>query len=504
MFRGPGVADRIVALGNGTVALRLHAGRRIIPVPLFDRGMEDTEYPFLLFLSQASTEAVLQEHLEDRGVRVERGVELLDLTDQKGSVLCRLRLSGDGSSDDRQEGDIERTEQIRATWVVGCDGAHSTVRRAAGIEFTGGSYPQTFALADLEVGGGLEEGCVHAFFASAGVLFFFPLGEPATWRLQCNVEDTGSAGDDLALPDLQAIVDAFTGGSLRLRDPVWKTRFRVHHRHAGCYRFGRVFLAGDAAHVHSPAGAQGMNTGIQDASNLGWKLGLVARDLAAPALLDSYEAERMPVGRAVLRLSDRPFRVATSERWPFRIARVTVVPLVAALASRLGSFRGLVFRRLAQLDVGYPDGALVAGGEARRGRGPRAGDRIPDAPVAQDGEATSLHRRLDTPRFHLVLCGPRHAWQPEAADHLQDRFGHLLEVHHLTPEPGPGSLVDLHGKALARLGVEGVAHLLVRPDHHVAFRDTGTDLGPVSRHLSRWLVARDARGSAVDINPIVR
>ena len=489
VLRALGVADRMTELGNGTVELRVHAGGRVIPVPLFDRGLQDTEYPFLLFLSQATTETILLEHLAKRGVHVERELELLEMSDQGDSVACRLgRREGDGSGGDRSgAGRAGRIERIRAPWVVGCDGAHSTVRQAAGIPFEGGSYPQTFALADLDAGGGLERGCVHAFFGSRGTLFFFPLGEPAPWRLQCMLKEAGETrGDDPSLAELQTIVDSFTDGTLRLRSPVWSTHFRVHHRHAESYRAGRVFLAGDAAHVHSPAGAQGMNTGIQDAWNLGWKLALVVRGRAAPTLLDSYEAERRPIGRSVLRLSDRPFRMATSERWPFRFARRHVVPLVFSLGARLDALRGVVFRRLSQLDVGYRESPAVEEGEPHPKRGPRAGDRLPDAAVTYDGEVTSLHRRLDAPRFHLVLCGPPRAWSPEA-ERLRERFAPLLAIHYLTSEPGPGVLVDVDGQALARLGVDDVAHYLVRPDHHVAYRAAGTDCGPMSRHLTRWL-----------------
>jgi 2-polyprenyl-6-methoxyphenol hydroxylase-like FAD-dependent oxidoreductase len=165
---------------------------------------------------------------------------------------------------------------VRARYLVGCDGAHSSVRQGAGIPFEGGRYPHTFALADLELDGELERDAAHSFIGAAGVLFFFPLGRPATWRMvgmRPPMPDAieGELGPGApSHPDLQGIADAFTSGRLRLRDPVWLTYFRLHHRHATRYRAGRVFLAGDAAHIHSPAGAQGMNTGIQDAWNLGW------------------------------------------------------------------------------------------------------------------------------------------------------------------------------------------------------------------------------------------
>jgi len=500
-----GVARTLVERGNDSVEVRLYSGERVVPIRLFELGLEDTAYPFLLFLSQAETERVLGEHLAGRGVRVERGVELVDFNDGGRMVRCRLRHA-DG-----------RTEEVGAQYLVGCDGAHSTVRHLSGIAFEGGAYPQTFALADLEVEGELEPGCVHAWPGAVGILFFFPLEHPATWRLQVMVPGSGAedgsgedresgavdgesrteAGEsdaasaaagsgDPSLERLQAIVDGFTGGGLRLHDPVWRTRFRIPRRQAVSYRSGRVFLAGDAAHVHSPAGAQGMNTGIQDAWNLGWKLALVARGHARPALLDSYESERWPVGRFVLRLSHLPFRVATSANPLLRFLRTRIVPRVASLARHFDRGRAFAFRRIAQLEVRYRESPIALEGHPRLRHGPRAGDRLPDAELVLDGSSTTLHREVADPRFHVLLCGPVDAWDARRIEELRERHGALVTTHYLTREPTPGALVDTREAALARLAVDDAAHYLVRPDGHVAYRAGGTDLEGLSAYVARW------------------
>src|SRR6266704_6714919 len=317
ILRGLGVAQELVARGNDAVRVELHAGGRVVPVRLFGLGLDDTSFPFLLFVSQAETEAVLNDHLAARGVHVERGVELVAFQADQNGVTCTLRCA-DG-----------QTEQARARYLVGCDGA--------GIPFVGGAYPQTFTLADLEVDGGLDRNTAYAFIGQEGILFFFPLGRPASWRL-LGMHPTLQGRQEPERPsleELQALVDAFTGGRLRLHDPVWLTYFRLQHRHATRYRAGRVFLAGDAAHVHSPAGAQGMNTGIQDAWNLGWKLALATRGVAKEALLDSYDAERRPVGSFVVRFTDRAFAISTSTNPLIRALRTRVVPRVLPLALRL-------------------------------------------------------------------------------------------------------------------------------------------------------------------------
>jgi 2-polyprenyl-6-methoxyphenol hydroxylase-like FAD-dependent oxidoreductase len=276
ILRGLEVAEELVARGNDAVWVELHADGRVVRIRLFGLGLDDTAYPFLLFVSQAETEQILGDHLAGRGVLVERGVELVGFHADPDTVTSTLRHP-DG-----------RTEHVRARYLVGCDGASSTVRRGAGIPFQGGTYPQTFALADLEADG-LDRDAAHAFPGQVGILLFFPLGRPASWRMLA-MHPTLQGRREPARPsleELQALADAMTSGSVRLRDPVWQTYFGLQHRHASRYRAGRIFLAGDAAHIHSPAGAQGMNTGIQDAWNLGWKLALVSRGIADETLLDS-------------------------------------------------------------------------------------------------------------------------------------------------------------------------------------------------------------------------
>ncbi|SEE69731.1 FAD-dependent monooxygenase [Jiangella alba] len=474
VLAGLGLSDQLVAHGNRTVRLHLHASRRTVSMPLFDIGLHDTAYPYLLFLSQAETERILTGHLVRHGVRPERGTELVALDQDDDTVTCRLRSAG-----------VE--ESVTARYVAGCDGARSAVRRLAGIGFDGLAYPQTFVLADLEADG-IDPGAAHAFVGGRGILFFFPLATPASWRLLAMRPpgDPASTRDAVTLSELQALVDAATAMPVRLHDPIWTTDFRIANRGATRYRSGRVFLAGDAAHVHSPAGAQGMNTGIQDAVNLGWKLGLVATGRGAPELLETYETERAPVGRRVLRFTDRAFTIATSERPLLRAARARAVPAVAPLAGRFRRVRGYGFRVLAQLAIRYRHSPLSAG-RARR-RGPRPGDRLPDAPVIRGGRPTTLHAELGAPGFHLVLCGSAGRWPASAGADLAARHPGLLTVHRLSREGDGDVLVDHTGRAGRRLHVgPAAAQLLVRPDGHLAYRGDA-DLGAARAYLDRWLV----------------
>jgi 2-polyprenyl-6-methoxyphenol hydroxylase-like FAD-dependent oxidoreductase len=480
VLAGLGVSGHLLEHGNRTVQLRIHAGRRATAVPLFDFGLADTAYPYLLFLSQAETERILADHLAGAGITVERGLELIGLRSGRDTVSAVLR------HDDGLE------EQVHARYVVGCDGGHSTVRDAAGIAFEGSSYPQTFVLADAEADG-IEPDAAHAFLAERGMLFFFPLGTPASWRLLAMrpPDDPTAPGAPVTLGDVQALADTYTNGTVRLRDPVWMTNFRLHHRAASRYRAGRVLLAGDAAHIHSPAGAQGMNTGIQDAVNLAWKLAETLRGTAHPDVLDTYQPERAPVGATVLRFTDRAFTVATSTNPLIRFARTRIAPALIPLVLRPRTLRGYAFRTVSQLSIRYRGSALSVNGPGSPRRGPKAGDRLPDAPLRHHGRATTLHEVTSSPGWHLLLCGPADAWPASVTAGIGDPIAN----HRLSSAEAPGLLQDLDGQAHRRLGLSAgdLATFLIRPDGHVGYRSGGPDLTGLQSYLRRWLPAGTAR-----------
>ncbi len=475
---GLGVTDELIACGNPAVQLHMHARGREQKVPMFDLGLDDTAYPYLLFLSQAETERIFTEHLAAAGVPVERGVELTGLNNTADAATATLRHH-DG-----------REEALSARYIAGCDGAHSTARRLAGIRFEGSSYPQTFVLADTAADG-IEPGAAHVFLSDQGMLFFFPLGKPAPWRLLAMRPPADPTPPDapVVLDEVQAIASTYTGGTVRIHDPVWMTNFRLHHRAATRYRAGAVFLAGDAAHIHSPAGAQGMNTGIQDAINLGWKLAATLHGVTDPALLDTYEAERAPIGKMVLRFTDRAFTIATSTNPVVRFARTRLAPAVIPLALKTTPMRAYAFRTVAQLDIRYRHSPLSLDGPNPPRKGPKAGDRLPDAGMVCEGQPSRLHQLLAATGWYLLLCGPPDAWTTQTTTQLSAPYTGVVTVHHLTAQNTPGALHDPDGQALRRLGLtaQHTAQYLVRPDGHIGYRAGGTDVTGLARYLSRWL-----------------
>jgi 2-polyprenyl-6-methoxyphenol hydroxylase-like FAD-dependent oxidoreductase len=518
-----GLADALVARGNPSASLRFHfENGASTGFRLSDFGAGDTCFPFVLFVSQAETEALLGEHLGAHGIPIERGVELVRYELAEDGVDVTL-LHHDGAE-----------ERVRTQYLVGCDGAHSTVRKLAGIPFEGDAYEQRFMLGDVEADTAvipsersesrdphqlLQRDTLHFFPGRHGVALFFPLGRPATWRVIAMstrtppVSVSSEQGEErqplatpLTLDQLQGAIDDATGGRVHVRDPAWLAYFRLHHRQASHYRAGRVFLCGDAAHIHSPVGAQGMNTGMQDAWNLGWKLALVLRGAAHALLLDTYEAERWPVGHALLRGTDRIFglftRAMSSNAMVAWLRRV-VLPRVVPLAIGGERLRTFAFRFVSEIGIAYRDSALATEGEPALSDGPRAGERLPDAPVRVSGRESTLQREVMGAHFTLLVCtrdAPR-----AVADRLDDdsgrraRLGDLLRVRRLVSSPASTGTVDYlptstgagddqvieSEVALERLGVRDSAVYLVRPDGYVAYRCSGTALGGVER----WIAA---------------
>lgn len=500
LFQSIGLGEALVERGNPSARLFLHfGGHNAVQVRLTDFGRTDTRFPFILFVSQARTEELLNEYLFEHGVAVERAVELVALASGAAAIHCRLRHS-DG-----------REEEIAIRYLAGCDGAHSTVRKLAGIPFEGDAYLQEFALGDVEVDGHLEAESLHSF-ARQGVAMFFPLGSPATWRVIAMSEgkarklQRSAASGDLAtnalpLEELQSLVDAATGGGFRVRDPAWLTHFRLHHRQAAHYRNDRVFLAGDAAHIHSPVGAQGMNTGIQDAWNLGWKLALVARGSAHAELLDSYEAERWPVGRFLLRYTDRLFATFVRVIGPSRVLawiRRNVVGRI--LPSVLGSraFRRRIFHFVSELGIHYRGSPIVLDGEPKIAGGISAGERLPDVRVVRNGRPSYLQQEVVGPHLSLLLCGALERWDRSHLDDLSNRYGNVFAVFHLVSDRAAnrdGVLVDACGEAFSCLGINTAqltAQYLIRPDGYIAFGCSGSNLRGGNR-VSGAITDRRAR-----------
>ncbi|MES2639894.1 MAG: FAD-dependent monooxygenase [Myxococcota bacterium] len=473
-----GLADTFVAAGQPVSQLRFGAGPQE-PVAV-DLGKLDTRFPFLLLLAQADTERLLTEALAGYGVPVERGTALVGLTATAEGARARL-VRG------------EQAEEVDVRWIVGADGAHSATRHALGIPFPGRAWPLTIVLADLDIGVDLGPGEVLIHATPRGLVAFVPFG-PGRVRL-IGVGVDHAASPDLAteptLAELQALVEAVLPVPVHLRSPTWIARFRPHSRLAETFRNGAAFLAGDAAHVHSPAGGQGLNIGMADGWNLGWKLAAVVRGEAPAAILDTYEAERRPVARWTIGFTDTLLRVATVHRPGLLAGRARVARALAATPVA----RQVLARALSGLATGYgPPSSHVREVWGSSAAGP--GARAPDVELlAPEGHRVRLYTLFATPGLQLlVVLRPRyHGWQArELLTAVGARFGGRVTPTIVWTEGAPTSIAgapgftDIGGRLRRAYGIDAPAALLLRPDGYVAAR-TDLTVGRVFDALRVWV-----------------
>lgn len=437
-----GLDQALIDAGQKTLNAHIFVNRRhTADLEIGDIGIEDTPFPFVLFVSQADTERVLASFLTTTGTVIERGVEAVAVDPATGDVT----LDRNGVRD-----------VVRARFVVGCDGAHSVVRHAGQFSFDGEPYPQDFVLADVHLRERLDG--LNIFFDDRGVFVVLPLAANV-YRIISTRADAPTSIGDPSLAEVQALTDTFSASPLTLTDPVWLARFRLHHRQADRYRDGPLFLAGDAAHIHSPAGGQGMNTGIQDAANLAWKLALAVNGGAAETLLDTYHDERHPVGRHLLRTTDRLFSFNTSANvWMKSLRNLMVTRLAQPmLASR--ARRAWMFRFLSQLRIAYRSSSIVSGD--------LGGRRAPDAPLNGD----TIFTRTRDHTHHLLVFADRDV-RPFIDAVSQYRW---LRVHPIGDAP----------VARRRYGIDNEGLVLIRPDGYIGMSSNRVEVNAVERYASR-------------------
>jgi 2-polyprenyl-6-methoxyphenol hydroxylase-like FAD-dependent oxidoreductase len=509
VLRDMGVIDQALAQGKRVHGLNAyHDGRRIAHVG-FDFDDLDPPYPFILVLPQGQTERLLIEHLSGLGGAVERRSKLTALSQDETGVSAKI---ADASGQERT---------VHAGWLVGCDGAHSVVRHQLGLPFEGAEYPETFFLADLQLDWNLPDDEAQMFLIPGGVLGAFPFPEPGHWRVVDSSGAVATDEPDAALKQVQALLDAHGPKGAVVHDPTWVSLFRFHRRIVPEFRVGRCFVAGDAAHIHSPAGGQGLNTGVQDGHNLAWKLALVLKGFARESLLDSYTAERQPIAEGVLRGTDLATRVVTLRN-----------PVAEYLRNHLASFlsefefvRRRLSRGLSELGVNYRKSSIVAedrsplakalrsdhhAGDAPSagltdyrdfGAAPHPGDRVPDVLFETPGEP-GPRRLFDVLRDpgHILLLfegaerDPQH-FEPIGAlirSRYADRITAYLVAHPGRPSEGlPWEgpvLLDGNGALHQHFGARAGCLYLIRPDRYLGYRAQPPDAGKLRAYLERVFI----------------
>jgi 2-polyprenyl-6-methoxyphenol hydroxylase-like FAD-dependent oxidoreductase len=461
-----GIAERAVALGQrGDAANMWTEGRRAARIPLGEIGQDLSPFPYVLMLGQDDNERILGERLRELGIHVQWNTELVALEQKSDHVEVALRQP-DGS-----------TRRVNAAWVAGCDGSRSAVRERCGIGFPGAPYEHTFFVADTTAVGSMTPGELNVYLWRDGFHLFFPMRGANRWRVIGILPKALRHRDGVTFDDVAPSIVAEAGAGLVFTHCEWFSTYRIQHRCAERFRDHRCFLLGDAAHIHSPMGGQGMNTGLQDAYNLAWKLAAVVKDSADPALLDSYAAERMPIAQRLLDSTDRAFTMIVSDSWVASLFRTRVVAKVAATAMKVQRLRRLAFRTLSQIGIGYRGTGLSHALSPLPEAAPQPGDRFPwlQLRLESGGPVEDLFAKLDDERFHLLSFGQRAEVPPFAGD--------LLRAWSVPSDPA-------NEQALASVGIAQPSFYLLRPDGHVGLAGTRLDVDQIRRYVTERVGCR--------------
>jgi 2-polyprenyl-6-methoxyphenol hydroxylase-like FAD-dependent oxidoreductase len=448
LYRELGIADEVVEGGVQVPGANFWVGgTRLAHISIADIGKGMSPFAGLIDYPQDAHERMLIAALSARGVTVERRTELLHLEERDASVRVTLECPDDCE------------EQCEVSYLAGCDGAHSAVRSGLGIGFPGGTYDELFYVADVQLTGPVANQEVHIDLGTADFLAVFPLkGEGRVRLIGTVLAPTDAEQRNLTFDDVspRAIQDL----ALTIHKVNWFSTYRVHHRVANGFRKGRAFLLGDAAHIHSPAGAQGMNTGIGDAVNLAWKLAAVLKGEATPELLDSYEPERIGFARRLVSTTDRVFTFATRRGPVAAFVRTKLAPVILPMLFRERHLRPFIFRTISQIGIHYRDSALSMGTAGKV----RGGDRLPWVPMRDTDNFAPLQSR---------------AWQ-----------AHIYGEPRVSTKVTCAELrIPLHifpwSAQAGRAGLARSAFYLIRPDGYVALADSHGGANELRAYLTR-------------------
>jgi 2-polyprenyl-6-methoxyphenol hydroxylase-like FAD-dependent oxidoreductase len=443
----------------------------------FAQGTDST-YPFILMLPQHTTEAILTDHFIRQGGQVERGIELVSLTQRAEGVEAVLRHA---------DGTEERTW---SNFLIGCDGSHSTVRHLLGVPFVGTTVAQRFVSGNVQMHGRLPHDQALAYLNRGHLIAYFPLPDGQHRFLSASPPGESPRGE-VTPEEIQHVIETCGPAGVRASELSSLARYRVHRRRVDCYVHQRVLLAGDAAHVHSPLGAQGMNMGIQDAINLAWKLALVAQGYAPARLLESYQIERAQVGMRLLQEDALLTRLASLHHPLLCATRDRVAPYLM----RSLQLHQLVTTTAAGLRFSYHHSPLVFGHRGEQGRpatfAEHVGRRAPNGPVVTSRHVapSQLYDLLPGISHALLIFTPQ--WgerqRREVHEALAD-WQHLLQVYPIrrfdTNDTDEQTWHDPEGGLAKRYGVSDEGMVLIRPDGYISFRSRSIAVEPLQRYLS--------------------
>jgi 2-polyprenyl-6-methoxyphenol hydroxylase-like FAD-dependent oxidoreductase len=457
------LADRLIEMGLPAQGVRLlEGGEERAEVPLSSLGQGKSPYPFLLIVEQGKHEALLYEFIKLHGRDV-RWQTTFDGFSQNDAGVAGIIVDSNGEE-----------QQIEAKFLVACDGPGSGLRHALGLTFEGSTLERLFYVADVQLKWQFPHDMLTACLAKDQSTAFFPMpGEDRYRIVGVFPENTDKKEGEIPFDEIEQQIRDDSLVDLDIYQVNWFSTYKVHSRRVNKFSDGRCFLAGDAAHIHSPAGAQGMNTGIQDGYNLAWKLALVSRGEADPRLLESYNEERVEVAKRLLETTDRMFDLLVNPAWLLSFIRRNIFPHVANLLVSLDSVNQFIFPLISQIGISYRDSSLSKNGDTDFAV--KAGDRMPYLLV--DGKG--IYDWLHAPTFHLLTFS--NVNEPDQDDELVDHeFGHLVSYH----------VFPLSERVSEIFGTDKPFHVLLRPDNYIGFVTAEEPVAELQKYFQEVCITR--------------
>lgn len=449
-----GLSDQFIGAGLPVHTLQLEAEGNQLATLLLNRI--DSHFKFILMLPQSQTEAIFNQYIKQLNVTVERSVELIDLKQDSDKVTVTLKHADNSS------------ETAEFQWVIGCDGYHSIVRDKSNIQMVGSDIPQEFVVADIRIKATIDPETIIMYFTKGTVFGLFPLRDNK-YRIVANsnqAENKKSFSD----AEIKQIVQHHTKNKVEATEILWSSPFWIHSKVAEKLRQGRVFIAGDAAHVHSPAGAQGMNTGLQDVYNLAWKLALVIQNQVNPSILNSYEPERLPIIKSIVTITEKlSHLVLTHNRFVLGLRNF----FFKHIAGKSTFLQNIVAARVTQISLNYRKSPIVEQQTKGRTNSPKPGDRLWDVEMKN---GRRLYDYIKDTQHHLFLFTGRTTTSEQLQEmndinaKLSQQFSNLIKVHVITDQALQfANVIDDKDYSIhKRFGITKSSMCLVRPDQYIA------------------------------------
>ncbi len=457
-----GLAQTAIASGERVQkGALMHDGKIRARIDFSDFGERLSPFPFMLIFEQSKNEQLLYDYLQRQGKAVQWQTELASLSQDAEGVRAVLKPA---------KGE---TQIVKARYLVGCDGASSATRHLLGLPFTGSTHPRLFYVADVQMQFEADAGTFYAPLGQDSFVLMVPMQEQQRWRLIGNLpEYEPQIEPDVVFEQVEAKLKQLVQRPLEITTVHWFSTYKVHTRRAEQFSLGNCFLAGDAAHVHTPAGGQGMNTGIQDAYNLAWKLAFVLRGDAKKSLLETYNEERLANAKRLLQTTDQFFDVAASDRWYFRWFRENILPSLAGFVTQFSAAKEFLFPMISQIGLDYHDSSL----SQHQGDRPfevKAGDRMPYLLV----NGVSIYDNLREPKFHLLVFCDHEQADPSLQSEFAHTYSDWLDL----------SVVPLYPSVVKLFGQKQPFQVLLRPDNYIGLITENLDADPLKAYFENLL-----------------